>query len=146
VVETQNCVHRRCKVMVGSRNGFVALIKQVAPEVVSRAGLNKCGARLEALLRGTTQWSEQKFLSRASSHNARNRRCERARAERTTQCQGGLGACPPSLRAHSCFGENLCCDCRCRVLVALNNFRLSTPGHEVGSFVNPIVPKNFEIS
>ena len=95
MVETQNCVHRRCKVMVGSRNGFVALIKQVAPEVVSRAGLNKCGARLEALLRGTTQWSEQKFLSRASSHNARNRRCERARAERTTQCQGGLGACPP---------------------------------------------------
>jgi len=56
------------------------------------------------------------------------------------------GRAPPSLRAHSCFGENLCCDCRCRVLVALNNFRLSTPGHEVGSFVNPIVPKNFEIS
>ena len=34
---------------VGIRNGVVALIKQVAPEVVSRAGLSKCGARLEAL-------------------------------------------------------------------------------------------------
>ena len=60
------------RVTVGIRNGVVALIKQVAPEVVSRAGLSKCGARLEVLLRGPTQCSAQKFLSRASSH-VRNR-------------------------------------------------------------------------
>jgi len=60
------------RVMGGIRNGVVALVKQVA-EVVSRAGLSKVGARLEALLRDPTQWSAQKFLSRASSHNVRNR-------------------------------------------------------------------------
>jgi len=57
------------KVMVGIRNGVFALIKQVAPEIVSRAGLSKCGARLEALLRGPTQWSTQKFLSRTSNRD-----------------------------------------------------------------------------
>jgi len=65
------------RAMVRIRNGVVALIKQVTPEVVSRAGLSKCGARLEALLRGTTQWSAQKFLNRASSDNVRNRLKER---------------------------------------------------------------------
>jgi len=28
----------------------------------TRAGLNKCGARFEALLRGPTEWRVQKFL------------------------------------------------------------------------------------
>jgi len=40
---------------------------------VSRAGLSKCGARLEALLRGPIQWRVQKVLSGASSHIDRNR-------------------------------------------------------------------------
>jgi len=41
----------------------------VALYICARAGLRKCGARLEALLRGPTQWREQKFLWRTSSHN-----------------------------------------------------------------------------
>jgi len=81
------------RVMVSIRNGVVALIKQVAPEVVSRTGLSKWGARLEAILRCPTQCSAQNFLSRASSHNVRNRWCDRAMAERATQCRG-LQACP----------------------------------------------------
>jgi len=31
-----------------------------------QAGLGKCGARLEAILRGPAQWCEQKFLGMAS--------------------------------------------------------------------------------
>ena len=37
---------------------------------------------------------------------------------------GRSGCVLPSLRAHSRFGENLCCDCRCTVLIGLNTFRL----------------------
>jgi len=32
-------------------------------KVIARAALSKCGARLEAILRGPTQWRVQKFLS-----------------------------------------------------------------------------------
>jgi len=61
----------------------------------TRAGLSKCGARLETLLRGRTQWREQKYLSRASSHNHRNHEWyERARPEKGNAKLGCLRACP----------------------------------------------------
>ena len=47
------------------RNGVVALIKQIAPEFVSKAGLSKCGVRLETLSRGPTQWSQARNQGRA---------------------------------------------------------------------------------
>jgi len=48
-----------------------------------RTGLSKCGDRLEALSRGPTQWRVQKFEVN-SSHNCRNRWCERAKLEGMT--------------------------------------------------------------
>jgi len=50
---------------------------------MNRAGLSKCRARLEALLRDPTQWRVQKILRRASRHNHKNHElCERPRPEK----------------------------------------------------------------
>jgi len=47
---------------------------------VLRAGLCKCGARLEALLRGPTQWRMQKFLIGHQVIMIEIVKCERARS------------------------------------------------------------------
>jgi len=52
-----------------------------------RAGLSKCGARLEAFLRGPTQWLVRKLFKRASSHNHRNGELWWKSGVRKRQCQ-----------------------------------------------------------
>ena len=55
-----------------SKDTVVQLIVSFDFISVCRAGLSKCRARLEAFLRGPTQWLVQKRFRRESSHNHRN--------------------------------------------------------------------------
>jgi len=62
-----------------------------------RAGLSQSRARLEALLRGPTQWRVQNVL-RASSHNHKNHKlCEGARPEKGNTQLTVSGAIRPRL-------------------------------------------------
>ena len=53
---------------VGSKQHFYLQYR-----VAARAGLSKCGGRLEAILPGPTQWRVLKVLRGASGHIDRNR-------------------------------------------------------------------------